>query len=175
METFVINTKKFVAGMLGALMLAVPAAAMAQRGSSAASPWYAGFHFGQADVDAANDTDTSWRILGGYQIDRTFAAELAYTSFGEVQGVKGNAIELSGLAGWPVADRFTVYGKLGFARGEFKAGGQSDDSIELTYGVGVRYDFAPNMGARLEWQNYPDVGDGASDVSVISIGLVFKF
>lgn len=170
------NTKSLIAGLLGALaMLTVPAAAMAQKGRTAASPWYAGFHIGSADFDEANDSDTAWRVLGGYQIDRTFAAELAYTNFGEVQGVKGNAIELSAVAGLPIADRFTAYGKLGLARGEFKAGGQSEDSIELTYGIGVRYDFAPNMGARLEWQSYPDVGDGASDVSVFSIGLVFKF
>lgn len=169
------NTKKVLAGLLGALaMIIVPATSMAQS-RGAASPWYAGFHIGSADVDVVNDSDTSFRILGGYQIDRTFAAELAYTSFGEVEGVKGNAIELVGVGAWPIADRFSVYGKLGFARGEFEAGGASDDSIELTYGVGVRYDFAPNMGARLEWQSYPDVGDGASDVSVISIGLVFKF
>jgi hypothetical protein len=159
----VTKAKKLLAGLLGALaMIVVPATSMAQsRGAS--SPWYAGFHFGQADIDEADE------------FDKMFAAELAYTSFGEVQGVKGNAIELVGVAGWPVADRFSVYGKLGFARGEFKAGGLSDDSIELTYGIGVRYDFAPNMGARLEWQSYPDVGDGASDVSVMSIGLVFKF
>jgi OmpA-OmpF porin, OOP family len=170
------KTKNLVIALLGALaMLTVPAAAMAQKGRAGGSPWYAGFHFGSADIDVANDSDTSWRILGGYQIDRTFAAELAYTSFGEVQGVKGSAIELVGVGAWPIADRFSVYGKLGFARGEFKAGGQSEDSIELTYGIGVRYDFAPTMGARLEWQSYPDVGDGGSDVSVISVGLVFKF
>ena len=176
MEKAVTKTKNLVVGLLGALaMLTLPAAAMAQKGRSAASPWYAGVHIGQADIDEANDSDTSFRILGGYQFDKTFAAELAYTDFGTVQGVKGNAIELVGVGAWPVADRFSVYGKLGFARGEFKAGGVSDDSIELTYGIGVRYDFAPNMGARLEWQSYPDVGDGASDVSVISVGLVFKF
>lgn len=165
-----IKTKKVVAGVLGAIALAVaPAVAMAQ------SPWYAGVHIGQADIDEANDEDTAFRILGGYQINQNFAAELAYTDFGKVQGVKGNAIELVGVGSWPVANQFSVYGKLGLSRGEFKAGGVSEDSIEVTYGVGVRYDVTPTVGARLEWQNYPDVGDGASDVSVLSVGVVFKF
>jgi OOP family OmpA-OmpF porin len=165
-----IKTKKVVAGVLGAIALAVaPAVAMAQ------SPWYAGVHIGQADIDEANDEDTAFRILGGYQINQNFAAELAYTDFGKVQGAKGNAIELVGVGSLPVANQFSVYGKLGLSRGEFKASGVSEDSIEVTYGVGVRYDVTPTVGARLEWQNYPDVGDGASDVSVLSVGVVFKF
>ena len=83
---------------------------------------------------------------------------------------------LVGVGSWPVANQVSVYGKLGLSRGEFEAAGVSEDSIEVTYGVGVRYDVTPSVGARLEWQNYPDVGgsDG-SDVSVISVGVVFKF
>jgi opacity protein-like surface antigen len=178
LEKVVIKTKNLVVGLLGALaMLTVPAAAMAQK--AGASPWYVGLHFGQSDIDEVNETDTAFRILGGYQFNKTFAAELAYTDFGSVDvlgtSVKGHAIELVGVASWPLADRFSVYGKLGFNQGEIEAGGASDDSIELTYGIGVRYDFSPNMGARLEWQQYPDVGDGATDVSVLSVGIVFKF
>lgn len=169
------KTKKVVAGVLGAIALAaVPAVGMAQ------SPWYAGVHIGQSDIDVLDDEDTAFRILGGYQINQNFAAELAYTDFGKVNvagiSVKGNAIELVGVGSWPVANQFSVYGKLGLSRGEFKANGFKDDSIEVTYGVGARYDVTPTVGARLEWQNYPDVGgsDG-SDVSVISVGVVFKF
>ena len=150
-------------------MIAVPSVGMAQ------SPWYAGVHIGQSDFDEANDEDTAFRILGGYQVNQMFAAELAYTDFGKVQGVKGNAIELVGVGSWPIANQFSVYGKLGLSRGEFKAGGVSEDSIEVTYGVGVRYDMSQQIGLRAEWQNYPDVGDGASDVSVLSVGVVFKF
>ena len=84
-------------------------------------------------------------------------------------------LDVGGVASFPVADRFSIYGKLGMARGEFKGGGASDDSIELTYGIGARWDFMPNLGARVEWQQYPDVGDGASDVSVLSVGVVYKF
>ena len=173
------NTKKFLVALLGAVAMIAAPAAMAQKGRSTASPWYVGLHIGQSDIDEVNETDTAFRILGGYQFHPHIAVELAYTDFGSVDvggsSIKGNAIELVGVGSWPLADRFSLYGKLGFARGEFKGGGASDDSIELTYGVGVRYDFMPNIGARLEWQQYPDVGDGASDVSVLSVGVVYKF
>lgn len=172
------NTKNFVVALLGALAMAAAPAALAQKGKTA-SPWYVGLHFGQSDIDAVDETDTAFRILGGYQFHPNLAAELAYTDFGSVSvggtSIKGNAIELVAVGSWPVADRFSIYGKLGFNQGEFEGGGVSDDSIELTYGVGVRWDFMPNLGARLEWQEYPDVGDGASDVTVMSIGVVYKF
>jgi opacity protein-like surface antigen len=170
----VTNTKKFVVALLGAVAMAAAPAAMAQKSRSTASPWYVGLHVGQSDIDELNDTDTAVRILGGYRFHQHLAVEVAYTDFGTVQGVKGNAFEVDAVGSWPLADRFSIYGKLGFARGEFK-NGTSEDSIELTYGLGVQYDFMPNIGARLEWQQYPDVGDGASDVDVISIGVVYRF
>jgi len=172
------KTKKVVAGVLGAIALAAaPAVGMAQ------SPWYAGVHVGQSDIDELDEKDTAFRILGGYQINQNFAAELAYTDFGKVTiapfSLKANAIELVGVGSWPVADRFSIYGKLGMFRGEGKLTGgglnEKEDSIEVTYGFGARYDVTPTVGARLEWQNYTDVGDGATDVSVLSVGVVFKF
>ena len=171
------NTKKFVVALLGVLAMVAAPAALAQKGKT--SPWYVGLHVGQSDIKEADDTDTAFRILGGYQFHPNLAAELAYTDFGSVDvagtSVKGNAIELVGVGSWPLADRFSVYGKLGFSRGELEAGGSKEDSIELTYGLGVRWDFMPNLGARIEWQQYADVGDGASDVDVMSVGIVFKF
>lgn len=172
------NTKKFVVALLGVLAMVAAPAALAQKGKT--SPWYVGLHVGQSDIDEVNETDTAFRILGGYQFHPHIAAELAYTDFGSVDvlgtSVKGNAIELVAVGSWPLADRFSIYGKVGFSRGEFEGGGQKDDSVELTYGIGVRWDFMPNLGARIEWQQYPDVGgsDG-SDVDVMSVGVVYKF
>jgi OmpA-OmpF porin, OOP family len=167
------KTKKLVAGLLGAAaMLAIPTVGMAQA-RSANTGWYAGLHIGQSDFDEADETDTALRILGGYQIDKTWAAELAYTNLFDKDGIEATAIELVGVGSWPVADRFSVYGKLGFYRGEVEVqGAGSEDNTDLTYGIGLRYDFAPNMAARVEWQNY--AGDD-SDVSVLSVGIVFKF
>jgi OOP family OmpA-OmpF porin len=174
--------KKWFAAMLGAAAMAVSAGAVAQ--SRGETGWYAGVHIGQSDVDELGEKDTSFRILGGYRINRTFAAELAYTDFGEATlfgaTFEGSAIELTGVASFPIADRFSIYGKLGLARGEADVtvpgfGSASEDSIELTYGAGLRYDFSQNMGVRGEWQRYTDVGDGASDVDVLSIGVVFNF
>jgi OOP family OmpA-OmpF porin len=176
------NTKNAALAALFAVMLGVPSLGMAQM-KSADSGWYIGGHIGQADIDEVGDEDTSFKILGGYQINRNFAAEVGYIDFGKTStsGVtfKGNAWEVVGVGILPVANKFGVYGKLGFFWGEGEASGPGgsakDDSVEFTYGVGVQYDFTPNLGVRGEWQKYTDVGNGASDVDVLSVGVVFRF
>lgn len=163
---------------------------------------YAGGSIGQSTADcdvsgipgvSCDEKDTAWKIFGGYQINRNFGVELGYTDLGEVSatgaGVRINlettAWELVGVGSFPVADRFSLYGKLGFYRAENKVSsniaGISGDktTTDLTFGVGVRYDFTRSMGVRAEWQRYSKVeapsGLGDSDIDVLSIGLVVKF
>lgn len=171
-----------LAALFGAVVLGAPSLAMAQMRSADAG-WYVGAHVGQADVDEINDKDMSFKILGGYKVNQNWAVELGYIDFGKTStsGVnfKANAIELVGVGSFPVANRVSLYGKLGFARGEVKASGPGgsakEDSVEVTYGAGVQYDLSPVLGLRGEWQRYADVGDGASDIDVLSIGIVYRF
>jgi OOP family OmpA-OmpF porin len=175
------NIKNAALAALFAVTLGVPSLAMAQR--TADSGWYVGGALGMADIDRTGDDDTSFKVLGGYQINRNFAAEVGYIDFGKstTSGVtfKGNAWEAVAVGILPVMDKLGVYGKAGLFWGEAEASGPGgsakDDSVELTYGVGVQYDFTPNLGVRGEWQKYTDVGNGASDVDVLSVGVVFRF
>src|SRR3989442_12368255 len=119
--------KALIAAILGAAVMAAPAASMAQaRGDTG---WYVGGSVGQSkarhvDCAAFSSCDTeaaAFGILGGYQINRNFAAELGYHDFGRVTfsapGVSGNikasAAELVGLGAYPFANRFSVYSKVG--------------------------------------------------------------
>jgi OOP family OmpA-OmpF porin len=162
-----------------AFLLAVPSVGMAQGMTGPDSGWYVGGNLGQSDFKEAGEKDTAFKVLGGYQINRNWGAEVGYTDFGKVTAsgvdLKGNALELVGVGTLPINDKFSVYGKAGFARGEIKATGSSDDSVELTYGIGVQYNFSPVFGIRGEWQKYPDVGNGATDVDVMSVGVVYRF
>ena len=88
------------------------------------------------------------------------------------------------LGSLPLADRFSVYGKFGFYRADSEvnfnlvvlgSGSASETNTDITFGVGLRYDFTRNLGLRAEWQRYGDVGDGATDVDVMSVGLIWKF
>lgn len=189
--------KTTIAALLAASGLVVSSASMAQ-GKPADTGFYAGATIGQSDFSSADcsgvtcDTkDTAFRILGGYQINRNFAAEIGYHDLGKLKvsapglsgEVKANAFELVGLGAFPINQQFSIYGKLGFYRGEAKLSGDFGDGKEtntdLTYGVGVQYNFNRQLGVRGEWQRYSKLGGddtgGDSDVDVLSIGVVFRF
>jgi len=86
-------------------------------------------------------------------------------------GVEINAWELVGVASFPLGNRFSVYGKLGFAMWEVDFPGGSDDGTDLTYGAGVQYDLTPKLGLRGQWQRY----DIREDADLFSIGVIYRF
>src|SRR6267378_3137497 len=196
------GARVLVAALLGAAVMAAPAVSMAQ--ARADTGWYLGGSVGQskakvADCAGFSSCDTkaaAFGILGGYQISRNFAAELGYHDFGRVTlsgpgsaNIKANAAELVGLAAYPVASQFSLYGKLGAYRAESKispslaaalgSGSLKDRTTDLTFGFGARYDVTRETGVRAEWQRYKNVGGddtgGKYDIDVISIGLIWRF
>jgi OOP family OmpA-OmpF porin len=169
--------KKWLVAMLGATALVMSSGAMAQKTQD--TGWYVGADFLNTDIDGLDD-DTGWRILGGYQINRTFAAELGYSSLFDksVSGVnvEATAFELVGLARMPLGNNFSIFGKLGFAMWETEAnvpffGRVKDDGTDLTFGVGAQFDVSRNFGIRGQWQRY----DVDEDADVLSIGVVYRF
>jgi len=165
--------------------------------------WYAGLHLGQAQAKDAcdgvsgpgiscDDKDTMFRILGGYQFNKNLAVELGYNDLGEVSAsgafsasIEATVWEAVAVGSWPFTPQFSAYGKLGLYRGEtdFSTnnpafGSESETNTDLTYGIGVRWDFTKNVGVRAEYQIYKDLGGGnigETDVNVISIGGIFRF
>ena len=161
---------------------------------------YAGGSIGQSKLKGAcddlgpgftcDDKDKAWRILAGYQINRNFAAEIGYSRLGKASlsgpggsdEIKVSVGELVGIGAFPVWDKLSLYGKLGVYHGELKGGGGKESNNGLTYGLGAQYDFTQfdvikNLGVRLEWQKYNNVGgnDLESDVEVLSIGAIWRF
>src|SRR5258708_19688358 len=129
-----------IAGSSAALGFAGNAAAQSSLGS-----WYLGGTLGQSKFkDGGDDNkDTAWRILGGYQINRYFSAELGYHNLGEVSGsagkTKGNAWELVGVGAWPLIEQLSVYGKLGVYRGELKGPSDKETNNNLPSGPALHH------------------------------------
>ena len=157
--------KKWMVSMLGAAAMAVSAGAYAQQ--PAATGFYIGAEVGNTDVGGADD-DIGFKILGGYQFHRNIAAELGYGLLYDKSGVEVKALEAVALGIFPIANQFSVIGKLGFANVDFNPGG---DKTELTWGVGVQYDFNRNLGLRALWQRYET--DDAIDY--LAVGVTWKF
>jgi OOP family OmpA-OmpF porin len=148
---------------------------------------------------SSDDTDNGWKIFAGSQFSQNAAVEFGYIDLGQgkfsVSGpgvggsgsveTKGFNVDFVGML--PVTNEFGVIGKIGLFRWDvdFKVsgvGGAFSDSatgVDLTYGIGLKYDFTKTVGMRAEWERFKDVGDenktGQGDLDLLSVGLVFKF
>ncbi len=150
-------------------------------------------------VGSCDDKDTAWKIFGGYQFNRYIGAEIGYVDLGKVTAngtilgvpvsanIKAKGFEALAVGTLPINEQFAAYGKAGFFRWDVDAsavvGGvavaASEKGTDLTYGIGLKYNFTKNLAVRVEYQRYKDLGDenttGKSNVDVIGVGLVFKF
>jgi opacity protein-like surface antigen len=159
--------KKWLVAMLGAAAMTMSVGAIAQQRTSG---FYVGGDIGT--VDFGSDDDTGFRIFGGYQINRTFSAELGYATLYDKGGVDVTAWELVGLGSLPIANQFSVFGKLGLAMWEVKGFGAKRDGTDLTFGVGLQYDLSRNVGIRAQWQRYDT---DPEEADALTIGLVYRF
>jgi OOP family OmpA-OmpF porin len=198
-----IARKGLIAALVGAGFAVSASGALAQA-QQFRPGWYVGGSLGQADISDINcpsgfscdDKDTAWRIFGGYDMNRNFAVELGYADLGEFNrssgatnlSIDGAAWDISAIGSFPVADRFSVYGRLGLYYSDVDTASVGNETnTDLLFGVGARYDFSPNVGLLADWTRYSDVsavdrsGPGGtvrsvgSDIDVLTLGVRVKF
>lgn len=133
------------------------------------------------------DTDTAWKLLGGYRFNRYVAAEASFVEWGEVtastpSGAQAAASQHSyGLAAvgtLPLGERFELFGKVGFLMTEQETRSANvanprtvdRDETELHYGLGARFLFTKNWALRGEWENTEKL-----KVEMLSIGVEYRF
>lgn len=187
---------KYVIGALAVAAAAFSLPASAQLTMPSLSSAYIGASLGQSDADydcegaSCDLKDNAWRVFGGFQLNRTFSAELGYSNLGEASFdfgggdtvvAEATAWDLSAIAAFPVGP-VSLYGRLGLYRAEVETRdalfGTSDDSSNgLLWGLGVMFDINKNLAIRGEWKQYNGIesGDEDADVNVISVGLLWRF
>lgn len=154
--------------------------------AGADSGFYIGAGAGDAtaSVDIANfdESDTSYKIFGGYNIGFIplvdFAVEASYVDFGnpgnsdlniEVSGI--NAFGLAGLSFGP----FGIFAKAGAISWDLDSNignGNGDDSgTDPAYGIGARFAIG-SFAVRAEYELF-DLGD--VDVDMVSVSGVYTF
>jgi OmpA-OmpF porin, OOP family len=155
--------------------------------------FYAGASVGQTSIDLDDvpfdESDTSFKVFGGYSFNQHFAVELGYFDggsqeadfgFGDSVSVELGGLVASAVGRLPMGESFALFGKVGFASYDAEVTGrvngvvviQEDGSDEdITYGVGGEFDFG-QFGLRAEYELL-DV-DGA-DVTMLSVGGFFRF
>ena len=160
------------------IALAIAAATTPAWSQEPASKFYAGVSLGQSKFKGAcdseagitlsncKDTDTAWKIFGGYQFTPNLALELGYNDFGRISSdavvtvagstftgnakIEATAFELTGVGSLPLGHQFSLYGKLGVYYAETKS------SAELR-------------------QTTPPFASGSSSVSDNNTNLTFGF
>ncbi|MFY0676549.1 MAG: porin family protein [Neptuniibacter sp.] len=157
------------------------------------SNFYLGGSIGQTEVDyvpeagatVTDDSDTSWKIFGGYNINENFAVEVAYQDLGDNSAVvlgqptyiDGDALSISLVGKLPINDQFGLFGKLGYADVEADAdvpsinASVSASDSDVLYGIGAVYSVTEAVDVRLEWEHI----DLADEIDTVSLGVSYNF
>ena len=159
--------------------------------------FYVGASIGQSyieedDVVAGEDFDEEdfgFKVFGGYQFHKNFAAEFDYLDFGEpddnILGVKSEielyAFALYGVGILPLTDQFELFAKLGAAywdaevKAKFLGLSVSDDEdgTDLAYGLGASFAFTDQVAVRVEYEGV-DVDD-LDGADLLTVGGTYSF
>jgi OmpA-OmpF porin, OOP family len=132
---------------------------------------------------SCEDTDTGFKLFGGYQFLRYLAAEGSYINWGKVEGsffppgpnsvtAKHQSFGAAALGTLPLGDWFSLFGKLGLLYTEQKVDTLSEtgSETEVHYGLGARLHFVRNGALRVEWEATSEV-----KLQMISASLEFRF
>lgn len=152
-----------------------------------------------------DDSDTSFSIGGGYQFHKNVAVEVFYRDYGKAtasfyatDGVDfvSEDVEVSStgfgvglVASYPLADSFSIFGRLDAvnmdteAKGDLRSSTDSpitfsadDANLKLGFGIGAQYDFGSGFGVRLDVQRIEAELEGEKfDVDSIGMTLLKAF
>ncbi len=180
----------------------VAAAFAAGTASAAQSGFYVGADVGRSSVGTVapglamtKSTDTVGGVFVGYQFTENWGVEGFYTGGGKFSATNAAmtgygsgksdvyGLDLVGTA--PLADNFSVYGKLGYASTKTSASDTSGTTSgatrsAATYGLGLEYDVMPQVGIRFGWDRYGAAINNAGvksnfNSNVWAIGVLYKF
>jgi OOP family OmpA-OmpF porin len=177
------------------LALSLPLTAVAQSTGAQSMGPYLGGSFGMTSVDVCDDlgflgltecddSDTGFKVFGGYRINDNFAAEVGFVDLGEVTvsgpggsaSVETDGFQFAGLGVIPLNSQFELFAKLGLFMWDVSASGPtgsaSDDGNDLMFGAGAAWNFTEQVAARIEWERFDVDGD---DVDFWSLGVQFNF
>lgn len=178
--------KRILIGLMGALGLAAGSVHAADSGA------YVGASVGKAateyQVIGFDETDTAFKVFGGYSFNPYLGVELAYADAGAPKITEGNEsleIATSGLigsvvVGIPLGDSFKLFGKLGLAfydvDVEYRLGNlrasEDDSENDIAYGLGLSYSIGDKFSVRAEYETI-SVEEGS--FSMFTLGGSFHF
>lgn len=153
--------------------------------------FYVGAGLGQTQTSLSSslskNSDTSYSLTGGIQINPNFSTELEYINLGKVTLGSGSA-NSDGFAAilvgiLPMRGNVALFGKFGLARittswdTASTVNPSSQTQTGITWGLGGELDFTPRNGIRLTYDSYqigttdPMTGNSGT----IMLSLLYRF
>ena len=145
----------------------------------------AGIYYVDIDGLDFDQTAPTWRLFGGYTLNKYISFEGGYTNLFEVSDdilgidveMKGNSFDLLARPTMPVGDRFEVFGIVGYSWYDWKIKvddiSASDDDSELLYGLGGAWNMNDRWSFRGEWTNVA-VSDADFGMFTASVSYSFR-
>lgn len=133
-------------------------------------------------------TDTAYRLAVGYQINQNFGIEGAYVDLGKTNAsvagiavnIKNTEWQVAATGTYPFGNGFSLIGKAGIAFWDqttsIAVAGGNPTGKNILLGIGAQYDISKTVAVRGQYETH-QIGDsvtGRGDLSMLSIGLVFK-
>jgi OOP family OmpA-OmpF porin len=152
-------------------------------------------YFSTDTITSMTDSDTSFKLFGGYAFNSNFTLEGGYASFGEYdadyivassENIEVSALYVAVMGSIPLGP-VSLFGKAGLAHwyvdrsdsDGFSWWSEDATGIDPMFGAGVKIEASGNFALRAEFERFLDVGDrsdtGRSDIDVLSISGVFTF
>lgn len=139
------------------------------------------------EADGFHDTAPMIKVLGGYDINQYLGFETGYAQLlestdrvsGDRVKIDGNVWDLSTKLSYPLTDKFSGYGRIGWSFYEFdgkvKSEGSSvkehDDNDDLSWALGANYALTDRLGLRGE---YSTIDIHRVDTDLVTVGLTYR-
>jgi hypothetical protein len=153
--------------------------------SNIANPYYFGGSIGAAQGSDycsgefnCEDTDTAWKVFGGYKFTDRLSAEAAYLNLGDIHKNGENsdisAFGAYGVGTLPVTEQFDIFAKVGATRWSSDNTSSDQNGFSASYGVGAKMNINETTKLRAEWEKVLDVETSnteSTDVNMLSVGI----
>ena len=165
-----------------ALLLGIGAVGAAQ-----AAGFYAGASVGAPDWNSSVggiDGDShgmAGKLYGGYSFTPNFALEAGAARLGHESdasgSVRAHGAYQDAVGTWPLAQDWSLLGRLGLAHGRFTGPGGDSSDTGLKLGAGLQYQITPTMALRTEYEQYRfhDVFGANANLGQVTAGLKLDF
>lgn len=150
--------------------------------------YYLGGAIGQSESSSycdgatgCEDSDSAWKVFGGYQLMDKVSVEGAYLNLGDIRK-DGQSSDVSAFAAYgvgtlPVTEKFDAFAKIGGAYWRSDNTDGNQNGFGLTYGLGAKMTLNETTKIRAEWEKITDVDTSSTedtDVNMLSIGVEFS-